>query len=147
MPTYLYRSKEAKRCRDNELVGGGNCPCWRHGVSAYQHFDDKPLEECPECGAPVYRAIVGLRFRFSHSLKNDGFDYREDLAAKPNDPEAYVDGPRALRKLIDKRKRQGWQIGKLEDAAPSEPKFRSSEDVVREAYERAAAKGFTPSDD
>lgn len=38
-----------------------------------------------------------------------GSDYREDLARFPGDPEAFVTGPTSLRRLIDKRKRQGWR--------------------------------------
>ena len=48
--------------------------------------------------------------------------------------------------MIDKRKREGWEIKKGFDD-PTNPTARSSESVVREAFERAAAKGFTPDDD
>jgi hypothetical protein len=60
--------------------------------------------------------------KVAQSLK-DGIDYREDLARSPKDrpidpatgkpmlkdPEAFVSGPHSLRRLIDKRKRQGWR--------------------------------------
>lgn len=149
MPNYLYRSKLKKAIRDCQAeVFPPDCPCWGDGVSVYQHFDAKPLEDCPGCGGLVYRAIVGIKFRFRHGMKGDCHDYRDDLARYVGDPEAYVDGPRSLQKLIDKRKRAGWTVTKGFDAPTSAPtSMRSSEEVVREAYERAAAKGFMSDDD
>ena len=90
-----------------------------------------------------------------------GFDYREDLARhateyrrdprwKPGmgDPEAYVDGPRAVAKLWDKRQRQGWvkDPGRYERAAEG---FESAAEasgakLISEAYDEAAATGFNP---
>ena len=78
------------------------------------------------------------RFKIRHGMKGDMRDYREDLARFPNDPEAYVDGPRAVQKLWDKRQRQGWTRREI----TSNPKPKSPEQVAREAYERAKANGF-----
>jgi len=58
---------------------------------------------CADCGR---RRAPHPKIR--HGIRGDCRDYREDLARFPGDPEAYVDGPRSLQKLIDKRKRQGW---------------------------------------
>lgn len=85
--------------------------------------------------------------KIGQSLKNDGYDYREDLARFPNDPEACVDGPAALRKLKDKRQRQGWQFQSVDQAASAgPPKTDPNRSLAREAFEAARAKGFNPED-
>lgn len=134
MPHYRYR------CRD--------CGDETH---ALQSFQDDPIEDCLACPGTVYRVIQRVQFkRSSRALRGEsgsGHDYREDLAEYPGDPDAYVDGPRALQKLIDKRKRQGWQVGErsLSDVANAKPPApMKSEEIVKEAYNRAAAKGFRP---
>ena len=38
--------------------------------------------------------------------------YRPDLSRFPGDPDAFVSGPKSLDKLIEKRKRAGWVVGK-----------------------------------
>ena len=50
MPTYTYR-----------------CDTCGHGFEAVQRFADEPLQECPECGAPIRRVIqpVGVVFKGS----------------------------------------------------------------------------------
>ncbi len=84
--------------------------------------------------------------KIPHHLKGDCSDYRSDLARFPNDPEAFVDGPRAVKKLWDKRQRQGWRRkeGGWDEALNKVPKLKDPEQQVREAYERARAKNFTP---
>lgn len=99
------------------------------------HLPDPPPAPRDENGLTLgdrlRRGMPGIRIR--HGLKGDCADYREDLArprsefmADPEtpagwdprrgDPEAYVDGPRAVQRLIDKRKRQGWRThGKPDD--------------------------------
>lgn len=57
-------------------------------------------------GAPAFRIARSLQ-----GADGQGHDYRDDLAARPGDPDAWVDGPRALRRLIDRRKREGWVPG------------------------------------
>lgn len=138
MPNYVYRAVDRS--------GATSCPLCRRGFRVTQRISDKALEECEVCISPIRRVIQSVKFRFRHGMKGDCRDYRDDLARFAGDPEAYVDGPRSLQKLIDKRKREGWEIKKGFDA-PSEPKLRSSQEVVREAYERAAARGFTPTDE
>lgn len=52
--------------------------------------------------------------RISRALQGEdgqGRDYRDDLAAYPGDPDAWVDGPRSLRRLVDRRQREGWERG------------------------------------
>lgn len=84
------------------------------------------------------------RFAFRHGMKGTMHDYRDDLARFPGDPQAYVDGPRAVQKLIDQRKREGWQFHKDYSQAlgdgPKSPK--TGEQIAREAFERARDKGF-----
>jgi hypothetical protein len=57
-------------------------------------------------GVPLFRISRALQGSDGH-----GHDYRDDLAAYPGDPAACIDGPRALRRLIDRRKREGWVRG------------------------------------
>lgn len=66
---------------------------------------------CAKCGKRKCRKAK-IRFTQRHDYK----DYREDLARFPGDPEAYVDSPTAVNKLIDKRKRDGWVMGRLDEA-------------------------------
>lgn len=77
------------------------------------------------------------------SVRNDGFDYREDLARFPNDPQACVDGPRALQKLKDQRRREGWTFKPLDTVRSEKPPTTDpNRSLAREAYEAARAKGF-----
>lgn len=132
MPLYVYRAD----------VPGSACEAGcRDGFEVRQNLSDKALEVCPACHAPIRRVIQAVATQMRHSMKGTMNDYRDDLARFAGDPEAYVDGPRSLQKLIDKRQRQGWQISRKFDA-PAEPKLRPAEDVAREAFERAKAKGF-----
>lgn len=128
MPNYVYRSKDP------------DCS----GFEATEKLSDPAQTTCPNCEAVVYRAITlnSAGFKLRHGMKGDMRDYRDDLARFVGDPEAHVDGPRALKKLIDKRKRQGWQMGQLQ--SPTQPKQRSSMEIVTESYLRAKAKGFIP---
>lgn len=82
-------------------------------------------------------------FKIRHGLKGDCRDYREDLARFPKDPQAYTDGPASVQKLKDQRLREGWQFHESYDAALKPPEDTiDSHQFVREAYERARAKGF-----
>lgn len=83
-----------------------------------------------------------LKAKFSHMLKVDR-EYREDLARFPNDPEALVDGPKALQELIDKRKREGGVVRPLSDAlGPSPLQQTDNRNLMAEAYEAAKARNF-----
>lgn len=93
---------------------------------------------CFECGLRKVQT-----FSLRHGMRGDMRDYREDLARFPCDPEALVDGPRALSKLKDKRKREGWEFQKERQTEPSIKK-RTSDEIVREAVQRAKAKGCVP---
>ena len=57
---------------------------------------------------------TGAKFRFRKSFDTG---YRHDLAEFKDDPAAYVTGPHSLQRLIEKRKRQGWIVGKPGSAA------------------------------
>lgn len=71
---------------------------------------EDPRVECGCCGQDMYKVIrasssVGVR------IKNGGEGWQSGLARHPRDREAMVDGPRALQKLIDKRKREAEKRG------------------------------------
>lgn len=105
---------------------------------------------CPSCGETEghgrYDLMWGCDRRFvpgvivKRNSRGDMRDYREDLARFPNDPEALVDGPTALRKLKDKRKREGWELKKIDKG--SRPKPKPAGQLLREAYQEARRKGF-----
>ena len=73
MPFYDYVATEAARA----------CDHCRGGFEARHGINDKPLAKCPECGAPVRRAIgvAGICTRAAHTrqtlsdknLKEKGF--------------------------------------------------------------------------
>ena len=133
MPLYTYKSK----------VPTLACAHCRDTFSVFQRMSDSSLTECPECGRGVYVQIrVKAAIKIPHHLKGDCRDYRDDLARYPGDPRAWVDGPRALRRLVDQTKREGAIVTKGFDT--KRPEIRSSEDVMNEAYQRAKAKGFKP---
>jgi hypothetical protein len=77
-------------------------------------------------------------FRFRRSFENT---YRSDLSRFPNDPDAYVTGPESLQKLIDKRKRAGWIVGKpgslAEVDASSMKEGRSAQETFDESLREA----------
>lgn len=105
-------------------------------------FVDCECKEKPESRqSPRFETV---RFNIRHGMRGDMHDYRDDLARGPGDPEAYVDGPAAVRKLIDKRKREGWIFHKdFSSALGDGPKTaKPAEQMAREAYERARDKGF-----
>lgn len=54
-----------------------------------------------------------VRIRYRDRATSGGkLDYHPELARFPGDREAFVDGERALRKLVDARRRQGWELYK-----------------------------------
>lgn len=108
-------------------------------------MQDPPRTNCPICGQDTFLARIRKfpKAKFGQTLKNDGLDYREDLSRFPGDPEALVDGPRALKKLKDKRQREGWQFRSISEArSASPPQTDPNRDLVLEAYRAAEAKGF-----
>ncbi len=141
MTRYRYKAR-------HEALSCGNC---LRGFDHEQRWASDPLERCPECRSPVYRVVERgrMRFQFRHGMKGDMRDYREDLARFKGDPEAYVDGPRSVQKLIDKRKREGWQMGCGWDALydTNAGSAVGDDDVdamqlAREAVEEAKATGY-----
>lgn len=133
--TYTIRCKE---CRIEqtvfltwEQVQDKDCFCGG--------FTEVVIRRCPP---------VSIRHGMRESTLTNG-DYREDLARFPNDPEAFVDGPTALKKLIEKRKRQGIDYQPVSNAAPAvedeNPAPRKS--LIAEAYEEAKASNFNPDED
>ena len=109
---------------------------------------------CSSCPEPHPLSWVDERFgckrdrlpamRIAHGLKNDGHDYRDDLARYAGDPQARVSGPRDVARLIDQRKREGWQFHKdwSSIADNKGPELKPSEQIVREAFEAAKARQF-----
>lgn len=95
------------------------------------------------CGAhgPM-RIVVGALGIAGMKIKNEGAGYQPGLARRPNDPEAWVDGKRALNKLVDKRKRQADRRGidlrvgsardVMKDPSTEDVKPVSLADVIRE---------------
>lgn len=100
----------------------------------------KPKEESRR--SPRWGAMINIR----HGMKGDMHDYRDDLARFPGDPQAHIDGPRALQKLKDQRQREGWRFhNNFSDTlseAPDGPAEKTGEEMAREAYRRAAASNF-----
>ena len=72
---------------------------------------------------------TGAQFRFRKSFDTG---YRHDLAEKENDPAAYVTGPHSLQRLIEKRKRQGWIVGKPGSAADVDANAHKDNDNAQE---------------
>jgi len=111
-------------------------------------WDDKKTRHREAMKGRIARPYLKRSARASRGADGHGNDYREDLAEFPNDPDAYVQGPHSLQKLIDKRKRQGWLVGdrSLQDVAdaPAGVAPMSTEEIMQKAYKRAEAKGFTP---
>lgn len=71
----------------------------RHGMT------ESPVIRCPTCGGQC-RILVGVAGIPAAKIPNrDG--YHPGLALYPGDRSAYVDGPRAMRRLLDDRKRRG----------------------------------------
>jgi len=66
MPIYEYKLEGDKR----------GCPLCRAGFEQLQAIADAPLENCPECGAPVVRIISPPSVGASES----GFDDRAKSA-------------------------------------------------------------------
>ena len=109
-----------------------------------EDFPALPGEKMHELVARHREAMRGLvsptgaKFRFRKSFDTG---YRHDLAEKANDPAAYVTGPHSLQRLIEKRKRQGWIVGKPGSAADVDANAhkpgRDAQEAVDEAFEEA----------
>lgn len=100
------------------------------------------------CPGPDGKRRMVCRPKFERALRVT-HEYRADLARFPGDPQAKVDGPRALAKLIDQRKREGWILGKPGDfsSALNTRELPSNKALAEEAFKRAKARGFRSSDD
>lgn len=115
-----------------------------------QLMSEEPTKRCPICGFLTFirRITKAPKVHMGQSVRNDGFDYREDLARFPGDPQARVDGPKALAKLKDQRQREGWTFHKLDQAASAAPpKTDPNRSIAREAYEAARANNFKLEDE
>lgn len=125
MPNYAYRCL--------------NC---EHRLVVFQQMADDPLEDCPACATGMLQRSIGALGLPGVKIKNQGEGYQPGLARRPNDPQAWVDSPRALNKLIDKRRRaaekQGinLRVGKASDlmsqSAPPEPPLKTLEQFIQE---------------
>lgn len=106
--------------------------------------------ECRPKPEPQRSSRAALRFSLRHGMKGDCRDYRDDLARFAGDPQAYVDGPRALQKLKDQRQREGWvfhdSFAQATGESIKEPE-QPMEQAVWEAYERARANNFKLKED
>lgn len=113
-----------------------------------ESWDEKKARHREAMKGKIGRPFLKRSSRALRGADGHGNDYREDLAAHPNDPDAWVSGPRSLQRLIDKRKRQGWLVGErsLQDVANAKAGAdpMSSKEMVETAYKRAEAKGFVP---
>lgn len=129
MPSYTYRSK------------GPSCGNCEDGFRVWQRMSDTALSCCPACGIDVYRAITQAPQVKIHDYQ----EYREDLSRRPNDPEAFVTSKRGLKKLIEKRQRQGWgdpvpldEFGRMGKSKPVGQLTRQeAEETVRKAFHEA----------
>jgi len=82
---------------------------------------------------------------FSRALQGadgHGHDYRDDLAAYPGDPAAYVTGPRSLARLIDRRKREGWVPGKPYDEIVTSLRSSTTDEHIDKTFPNIGEKGF-----
>ncbi len=61
MPTYRYEACD----------GQNACPRCRGGFDSVQRLSEPPLDRCPECGAPVRRAVVAIQVGRSLSGLDD----------------------------------------------------------------------------
>ena len=55
MPVYVYKVKDK----------GKGCRYCREGFEILQKVNDKPLKNCPKCGAPVERTLAAFSVGFS----------------------------------------------------------------------------------
>lgn len=79
------------------------CRCSYVVEETHSIYED-PIVKCPVCSGLMQRVpCAGLTPR----VRTHG-GYQPGLAQRVNDPEAYVEGPHSLQKLVDKRKRQGY---------------------------------------
>lgn len=144
MSLYRYRHRDSlSHCGSDEF-------------DVEQPWAADALLGCPDCGLRVYRTIGRVNFQFRHGMKGDCHDYREDMARFPRDPQAYVDGPAAVRKLRDRRLREGWVEGpRLADMAtgdngnavrPAEELGQTGRPLIEACYEAAKKTGFSLDD-
>lgn len=121
---------------------------WDQGYNGLlpENWRDSVQFQCSCLGEPEHLEIVITNKAITtirHGMKGDMQDYREDLARFPGDPEAFVDGPRALSKLMDKRKREGCILRPLDSAAGAhEGNLDPNRNLAAEAYEEAAKNNF-----
>lgn len=93
-----------------------------------------------ECGAEAKIQVtrtpaVRIRKVFDHR-------YMPGLARFRGDPEAFVDGPRALRRALDKAKREGGHVVDPHDALAAHPAESLEAPSLGDAYLEAKADGF-----
>lgn len=110
-------------------------------------------DTCPDCGATD---LGWVSQRFGHCRRRpvrfkirDRSGYHPGLARFPNDPEAYVDGEDSLRRVMDKRKAQGYvQVTAQDLAPPDKPEgLDPGGDLLRASFEEARAEGFRIEDE
>ena len=98
-----------------------------------QSWADKKFG-CYECGE---RNTQLMKRRISR--RSDGPDYHPELARFPGDPEARTSSKRDLDKLIDKRKREGWQLQSLSNVDKSKKELELPS--LGESWKRVTGEG------
>lgn len=137
MPNYTYTS-----------VGDG-CAFCAKSFTIFESLSAEPLRDCPECPARVRRVIHNQSQTVIKAKHRAGFvDYREDLARFRGDPQAFVNSPQQVDRLVEKRKREGWRVrdedwGDMASTLPSGSLDEApaiSEEEDRQLIEKSYAK-------
>lgn len=104
-----------------------------------QGFRPEP-GDCPRCATSMLEHVIqdrgGAQGEREGKRSRAGSGYHATLARFPNDPQAYVESPGQLQKLVDQRRREGWgdpirgeDVAKA--AAPKKPKREKFRDLTR----------------
>lgn len=124
MPSYSYKCDACENVERNVV----------HGMF------ESVVVPCTKCaGGQAMRILIQpVKTQIRYSMRDDCRQYRSDLARFPNDPRAYVDGPRAIQKLIDQTRREGGHIAPLSDLSATDPiEDDQDDDLLRGAQEEA----------
>lgn len=110
---------------------------YRHDACGHEESVSHGMGEqvwvgCPMCPNEAMRIVVSADSIPAAKIKNGGEGYQPGLARRPNDPKAWVDGPRMLRKKVDQAKRRaeakgGYleDVSKKDDSGPDTNKTAS----------------------
>lgn len=106
-------------------------------VPAFQGLSEEPLTACPECGREGARRAITPESMAQTQTYVPSMDrgYFKTLARFPGDPEAHVGGPDSLRRLVDRRKRDGWTVHTKGEPDLIEPKVAKKQELAAERKE------------